>query len=313
MGLRSMNWNDWIELDNQYLHFHSTKSRRIAERGSKCIRTAAEAQVQDAAVELLEELCAYLPERYPSMFRRTDDGVDNFITNESFHIGNLTVNGNREDPMALCARLVQDDLAIMFERPDGQYYLLAAAILLAGFWRLEDKFGLSLSEIHTSGSVPGYESKLEKGMLNFFRRLKPSAPMVRNNYFIQVDDDLAWSHSIGSEDSAHISWATAEKDKPAERMYFRSERQSLRRLPRSGGVVFTIRTYFCPVVEVAEEVGVPGRLASAVASWGADVAGYKGRERFGGSLGEFLQARHREQVEEGLVVGMGEEGKGHPW
>ena len=36
--------------------------------------------------------------------------------------------------MAMCARLVQDDLAIMFEKPDGQYYLLAGAILLAGFW-----------------------------------------------------------------------------------------------------------------------------------------------------------------------------------
>lgn len=34
----------------------------------------------------------------------------------------------------MCARLVQDDLAIMFEKPDGQYYLLAGAILLAGFW-----------------------------------------------------------------------------------------------------------------------------------------------------------------------------------
>ena len=36
--------------------------------------------------------------------------------------------------MTMCARLVQDDLAIMFEKPDGQYYLLAGAILLAGFW-----------------------------------------------------------------------------------------------------------------------------------------------------------------------------------
>ena len=60
--------------------------------------------------------------------------------------------------MTLCARLVQDDLAIMMEGEDGQYYLLAGAILLAGFWKLEDKFGMGLSEIHTSGDVPGYVS-----------------------------------------------------------------------------------------------------------------------------------------------------------
>lgn len=45
----------------------------------------------------------------------------------------------------------------MFENLDGQYYLLAGAILLAGFWRLSDKFGMPLSEIHTSGSVPGFK------------------------------------------------------------------------------------------------------------------------------------------------------------
>ena len=39
--------------------------------------------------------------------------------------------------MTMSARLVQDDLAIMFEKPDGQYYLLAGAILLAGFWYVD--------------------------------------------------------------------------------------------------------------------------------------------------------------------------------
>jgi alpha-1,2-mannosyltransferase len=45
-------------------------------------------------------------------------------------------------------------------------------------------------------------------MTNFFRRLKPESPVVRNNYFIQVDDKLAWSESIGDEDSAGIGWFT---------------------------------------------------------------------------------------------------------
>ena len=54
MGLRTMQWDDWIELDNRYLQFHSEKARRIEERGEKCCRTAPEAY--DGAVELLEEL-----------------------------------------------------------------------------------------------------------------------------------------------------------------------------------------------------------------------------------------------------------------
>lgn len=315
MGLRSMQWDEWIELDNHYPRFHADKARRIAERGAKCCRTDPDPRVFDGAVELLEELSAYLSERYPSMFRRTAVGVDNLVTDESFNVKDLTMNGVKEDPMQLCARLVQDDLAIMFEKEDGQYYLLAGAILLAGFWRLEDKWGMPLSEIHTSGDVPGFKQKLEKGMLNFFRRVKPDAPVLRNNYFMQVDDELAWSSSIGSEDASEgIGWFTAEKNRAISHHYFRSERQSLRRLPRSGGVVFTIRTYFHPVTEIAQEPFVPGRLASAVRSWGDDVSKYKGKERYGEVLLEYLDAKHEEQVRGGLDVAREEEEmKGYPW
>ncbi|KAJ5551657.1 hypothetical protein N7535_000398 [Penicillium sp. DV-2018c] len=308
MGLRSMKWDEWIELDNHYLRYHADKARRIKERGSKCCCTAPEAM--DAAIELLEELCTYLPERYPSMFTKTPTGITNHITSETF---NITQRPLPEDPMATAARLVQDDLAIMIERADGEYYLLAGAILLAGFWRLSDKFGMRLSEIHTSGDVPGYKSKLEKGMKNFFSRLRPEDPVLRNNYFIQVDDELAWSPSIGSEDGDSVSWNTAEKNRAIEQHFFRSERQSLRRLPRSGGVVFTIRTYFEPVVDIVEEDYVPGRLADAIRSWGDDVAVYKGREKYQDVLLEFLDRKHREQVERGLEIEKEEEVRKYPF
>lgn len=201
----------------------------------------------------------------------------------------------------------------MIERPDGEYYLLAGAILLAGFWRLEDKFGMRLSDIHTSGDVPQFREKLEKGMLNFFRRLKPEDPVLRNNYFIQVDDSLPWSQSIGSEDSTEVSWNTAQKNKAIEHHYFRSERQSLRRLPRSGAVVFTIRTYFEPITEIVKEPFVPGRLASAIRSWGDDVSRYKGKEKYEEVLLEFLDRKHEEQVRDGLDVGVEDEVRKYPF
>ncbi|KAF7587786.1 hypothetical protein BBP40_006721, partial [Aspergillus hancockii] len=54
MGLRSMKWDEWIELDNHYLRYHADKARRIQNRGDKCSKTAPEAM--PAALELLEEL-----------------------------------------------------------------------------------------------------------------------------------------------------------------------------------------------------------------------------------------------------------------
>lgn len=98
--------------------------------------------------------------------------------------------------------------------------------------------------------MPQFREKLEKGMVNFFKRVMPDDMVIRHNvgflriahlllielqnlrtrqYFMQVDNGLAWSHSIGPEDSPHVGWFTAEKDKVIENHWFRSERQTLRR------------------------------------------------------------------------------------
>lgn len=308
MGLRNVSFENWIELDNHYPRFYHEKRARITERGHECCRTAPEAY--SAAIELLEDLCQYLPARYPSLYQQTATGIRNCWSKEEFDI---TERPLAEDPMQICARLTQDDLAIMIEKSDGQYYLLAGAILLAGFWRLKDKFGMPLSEIHTSGDVPKFREKLERGMMGFFRRIKPETMYARNNYFLQVDNNLGWSSSIGDEDSDEVSWNTAQKNKSIEHHYFRSERQTLRRLPRTGGVVFTIRTYFHPVTEIAEESYVPGRLASAVRSWGSDVSLYKGKEKYKDVLLEYLDAKHKEQLAAGLKPDEEDQTPAYPW
>lgn len=244
------------------------------------------------------------------MFRKTETGIDNVVTGESF---NTTERPLAEDPMVISARLVQDDLAIMIEKEDGEPHLLAGALLLAGFWRLEDKFGMSIADIHTSGDVPHYMDKLHRGISNFFRRIQPDEPHNRNNYFLQVDDNLAWSTSIGSEDSETVTWNTAEKNKAIEHHYFRSERQSLRRLPRSGAVVFTIRTYFEPITKIANEPYVPGRLASGIRSWDEGVGAYKGREKYEEVLLEYLDKKHEEQVANGLDLSKEDEVRAYPF
>jgi len=161
--------------------------------------------------------------------------------------------------------------------------------------------------------VPGYHDKLRKGMNNFFRRIKPEAPVKRNNYFLQVDEDLAWSYSIGSEDAGEPSWDTAAANRAIEHHYFRSECQSLRRLPRSGGVLFTIRTYFHPITDIAQEDYVPGRLASSIRAWGDDVSKYKGKAKYGDVLLNYLDKKHEEQVANGLDLSREDECRAYPY
>ena len=59
----------------------------------------------------------------------------------------------------------------------------------------------------------------------------------------------------------------------------RRERQTFRRLPRSGAIVFTVRTYMIPLLSLgAEEVK---GLRSQIRSWEGNMAVYKGVASWG--------------------------------
>ena len=158
---------------------------------------------------------------------------------------------------------------------------------------------MSLTEIHTSGEVPKFREKLQQSMERFFQKMVPQRAVVRYNYFIQTDGELAWSESLGSEDMFGIGWKDARKNPPIESIHFRCERQVLRRLPRRGAILFTIRTYFHPVIDIAQEPGVPGRLASALRSWPDDVVLHKGRKAYEDVLLKYLDEKHAGQCANG--------------
>lgn len=301
MGIRNMKTDEWIELDNEWMKYHDLKKKRILERRTEVYGTLPEAY--PGAMECLAELRKYLPARYPTLFQKTQQGIRILATGEEFN----TVEPEC-DPMLIAAQLLQDDIAIMVEQPDEQYWLKGGAIMLAGFWRFSDKVNTPLAYIHTSGDVPKYATHLKTGMDKFFKRLTPEAPVVRNNYFLQTDPHLDWSVSIGPEDSPNVGWNTADEAADINEIYYRSERQSLRRLPISGAVVFTIRTYFHPLTQLAEERGVPERLYKGIESWTDDVREYRGYSKFAGVVLPYLKQKWDEQTAKGWEMG-----DSYPW
>jgi len=165
---------------------------------------------------------------------------------------------------------------------------------------------MPLDEIHESGHVPLCGShtirsfspvmtmatdreRLHPSLGRFMKRLPVENPVVRNNYTFQVVDpatnrpddeklvdreELGWSSTMMGEEflegqsTGHLECRRRLADAVTpEMIVLRTERQTLRRLPKTGAILFTIRTYTTPVVKLAGEPGVPSRLASAVRSW----------------------------------------------
>ncbi|GBE79122.1 hypothetical protein SCP_0203190 [Sparassis crispa] len=348
MGIRNMPWNEWIELDQQFFDYHKIREYRLRTRADRSVIIHPEQPgiVQSGhagAEEFLYELAEYLPRRYPTIYRVERHATskpnsyswygENPIKSITIIPLQITYDLDEEDPLTMAARLVQEDFAIMIEGTDGRYYLQGGAILIPGFWRLKDKVGMPLDQIHVSGDVPQYQSKLHLSMGRFFRRLPVDKPVIRNNYGFQVvkntdptattedptravdPTELAWSASMqGNEDrtdyerSAHVRTEHADgkvrswTELLPSMVHLRTERQTLRRLPRTGAVVFTIRVYQTPIDSLAQEPGAPGRLASAIRSWPDDVADYKDRFAYEDIL-QYLDKRHAEQIEAGEITG----------
>lgn len=85
-------------------------------------------------------------------------------------------------------------------------------------------------------------------------------------------------------------------------LVMRTERQTLRKLPKSGAVLFTIHTHMVPIEVMAKEPGVPGRLAYAMRNWPEDVSWYKAASLYREVVLPFLDEAHQDQVRSGIVT-----------
>lgn len=75
------------------------------------------------------------------------------------------------------------------------------------------------------------------------------------------------------EDTAKV---IVTKDNVAQLMYLRTERQTLRRLPISNAILFTIKTYMTNMeVLCRNDPAVAKELAGAIRNWPSEMVQYK--------------------------------------
>lgn len=136
------------------------------------------------------------------------------------------------------AETQHEDMCLLTRQPDeGIYRLVGAAVAYPTDWHPKDKLGLPLAAMHAP--IQGYQEQLSSGVDHFMAKLKPGKIFGRCNWFIAPTPHLRWI-AEGTPDAAfgHVDVANA-----GETLFVRSERQTLRRLPDTGAIVFTIGVY----------------------------------------------------------------------
>lgn len=164
-----------------------------------------------------------------------------------------------EGALPEAARARHEDMCLLTKRQgEDVYRLIGAAVAWPSDWHPADKIGLPLRALHAP--IQGYEEQLATGVDRFMETLKAGAVYGRCNWFIAPTGDRRWLAEGDPQDQfAHVT-----SDNAGEALFVRSERQTLRRLPRTGAILFTIGIYVSALGRISSDN--QSRLAKAIAS-----------------------------------------------
>lgn len=263
IGLRPLDLDDWIEPDDLLDPMLAEKRQLFADRHEDVVRALPESLPGQR--ETLELLVDYLPRRYAKLYRR-DGGTMVVLPAERREPLDAAC-----PPIEIAARLVQDDLVLMRPGPEG-YVIAAAAVCFPSSWSLATKFGKPMMAVHSP--VPGWADGMGARVDRIMANLKVDQPVWRTNWSIYPDDRLR--HSGIAEEVRRWSGDDVEQ---AALMFVRVERQTLRRLPQSGDILFTIRVHLDPLrcFEALDDGAELARhLAEQLRKLDAEQLAYKG-------------------------------------
>ena len=234
---------------------------RVAEFAAEpdCVQVLPEAE---AAVEEVAGMLDGWLHAFPSRLREgLGEGLGtSSATSSSFLPPTPPARGrgaHAPDVLRTVAANVWEDLCILTPNASDQYRLTAAALAFPTDWHLHEKLGHALTPIHAP--IHGYAEQLAAGVDHFFATLQPGPIFGRTNWFVVASD--AWRYL--PQDDPQTRFAHVTEGNAGTTLFVRCERQTLRRLPQSGAMLFTIGIHVAPLDRLSTDAVV--RVADSVA------------------------------------------------
>ena len=281
VGLRAMPLAEWIEDGEDFEPQLRERAQLLANRddviGSLPESNAAQRELLALLIEhLREHFAAHYTFRAAGEF----DEVRVHATGQT-----LSLHEQHADPsctaLHMAAHLVAEDLCLLQADASGQYRLTAAALCFPTRWKLSAKLGQALLDIHSP--VPRYAQDLGAVTDRVMSSLDSARPLWRHNWSLLDSPVLYQPERVVLPRALHAG-------ELGQRLWMRSERQTLRRLAHSGAVLFTIRIRQCTLDELCQQAGVAARLLTQLRTMPATLKAYKGLQQIEAVLDEYLRA-----------------------
>lgn len=257
MGLRRLDESGWLEVDDDRSDILARKSELlVTHRDTVLVNTEGSTA---PCVELLELVVSWLRTYRPEILAIEGPVYIDQVTGARLDTREL-------HPLVTGSMLATEDLCVL-EHRDAAWRLTAACVCSPSRWSLTEKLGRSLDEIH--GPVPGFHEGLAGPSATFFDRLAPGRLTWRVNWTLLDTPEPFLPSPAGRH---------APRDRvDLGALWFRVERQTLRRLVGTDAIVFTIRTYVTSLdALLVSRPELASLLASTLRTVPSEVADYKG-------------------------------------
>lgn len=188
-----------------------------------------------------------------------------------------------EPPLFAASRLVSDDLVLM-EMRDGAWTNTALCLCSPTFFSAHDAIGKSLFGLHRP--VPGGDPGLGGRISRVFSLLREDLVLERHNWTVQ------WSDARYTPDGTPLreAAAAADRSEAKDALHVRVERQTIRRLPQAGAVLFTIRIRLYRLADLLADRGLATAFQQAWREARPDVRAYKKWESLERHVAALLEA-----------------------
>lgn len=287
MGVQALLDNSLIEVDTMsYREELALKNTLLAEEYQQYYQ--APQATEPMQWETIALLLPCMIQLYPQHFTLHIDG-DRWTWHNQLLGEETTFAFGESSSLPLPAldwlgRQVQEDLLLLDGSGTEGMPLVAGHLCFPNAWCLDDKIGKSFLGIHHP--VPLFAHYLGRSTSLLLERLKVGRPVWRINWSIKGTNRLNHMPRYSYEEEEAARNFTVENI--GERCYLRLERQTLSRLPLTGGILFTIRTYQAPIATIVHDAEHVRRIAGVVRTLPEELLQYKSIASYKGVLLDYF-------------------------
>lgn len=262
MGLQALRDRSFLDIDSQYAKDITEKRRLLGDCRDQVF---AETDDTDQAQQQIHCL------------------ISEDLTTHHSKVTLAETLGEEPSPLVRAALMVQEDLVLMREAPEG-YILAAACVCFPTGWNLTEKVGRPMQSIHQP--VPGLNDRLGSPIDRFFHNLKPGKKVERFNWGL-YDSNALFQPGWWRDERPVDRSITAENI--GEKIFFRVERQTLQRLGNSGDILFTIRIFNNSLAEICVDRNRTECLLHGLQTMETDMRDYKSLPRYEALITDYLK------------------------